>query len=364
MEEEDENEEEYDYSTLKGKTIVGVNPDKHSIIYMTSDGVKEHYEEVEDKEGNKKKRRVRLEEKCYLHYSSVQWRMEMKTQVYSKWKAKPERIQQLESSMKIHNSCTIQLDQFQSYLKAHFTIEEELYNYYGKRIHRIHQWWSCGNKQQSEAKLVERIKKTFDPEKKNNLVLAYGSWPGTSQMRGLYPLPVIGMRHLLERHFQVIAVPEAYTTKTCCHCMKQTMKEWKVWWWKKKKKMEDVSNEESSLEGLWTKEKVSIHGLCHCQNVWCGLAMNCNYNASINIQWNLLHCIETGSWLFSQHCEEEDNKGKWNKEEKKTEEDENDENKSTMRTNQQVMLKGHPNRSLLLTHDHMVVWLYDGVLWA
>ena len=53
-----------DYSPLKGRTIVGVDPGKHSIVYMTTDGVKEHYEEVEDKEGNNKKREVRLKEKC------------------------------------------------------------------------------------------------------------------------------------------------------------------------------------------------------------------------------------------------------------------------------------------------------------
>ena len=45
-------------------------------------------------------------------------------------------------------------------------------------------------------------------------------------------------------------------------------------------------------------EKVyPVRGIRRCKNENCGVIMNRDYNAAINIRRNLLHFIENGDWL-------------------------------------------------------------------
>ena len=73
---------------------------------------------------------------------------------------------------------------------------------------------------------MKRIKEKFDPQESgtnNNIVLAYGSWKETHQMKGLMSSPTTGIKQILKQHFTVITVPEYYTTTTCSHCNQRTM---------------------------------------------------------------------------------------------------------------------------------------------
>ena len=59
---------------------------------------------------------------------------------------------------------------------------------------------------------------------KPNIVLAYGNWKETRQMKGCQPSPTTtGIKRTLMQHFKVVTVPEYNTTITCSKCNQPTM---------------------------------------------------------------------------------------------------------------------------------------------
>ena len=75
-----------------------------------------------------------------LFYSSLEWQVDTKSKVYQECLPELEGIQQLKSALNIYNSCSVDIDKFQAYLKAHFAVQQELYCcYYGNLLFCIHQ---------------------------------------------------------------------------------------------------------------------------------------------------------------------------------------------------------------------------------
>ena len=166
------------------------------------------------------------------------------------------------------------LEEFQRYLLTRYQVQQEVQQHYSNPLHRILKWFRyryeiyytlsywiigfCSKRQVSERKLIENIKKTFGA----NVVLAYGSWNRTTQMRGLIPSPTTRMRSLLSKHFLfLIDVPEYNTTVTCYKCEQKTMHSpfWRL----------------STKHLLCGKDKmVEVHGLRHCKNESCSVWMN------------------------------------------------------------------------------------------
>lgn len=257
-------EKEIDFDNLKGRTIVGIDPGKHSILYMTID------DDKKTKNGT-------------LDYTNTQRAFELGTKKFRKKQRKRKdeegEIQILEDTLSQCNSRTSRIYKFQEYLKARFAIEDKMYIFYSNEIYRIHRWWGFQRKQKSEDALIKRIQRKFG----SDCVLAYGSWNRSSQMKGLIPSPTSGIRRKLSRHFTVIDVSEYNTTKTCCKCEEKTMGSFL--------KREDKKG-----------RLVDVRGIRRCQNEECGVIMNRDYNASINIRKNLICYIKNGHWCEKFKC--------------------------------------------------------------
>jgi hypothetical protein len=105
--------EDIPIDSLLGKTIVGVDPGKHSILYMTSDN-----EKIEKR----------------FNYTNIQRSIELGKKKHrkqeKKWKTK--EIQESEDVLSKQNSCSIDLDKFKEYLSAQRKVEEILYSHYSK----------------------------------------------------------------------------------------------------------------------------------------------------------------------------------------------------------------------------------------
>ena len=193
--------------------------------------------------------------------------------------------------------------------------------------------WSYNQKRKSEPKLVKMIKEKFDPSGNgSNIVLAYGNWKETQQMKGLMPSPTTGIKWTLMQHFKVVTVPEYNTTITCSKCNQPTMDSFLSrphHQWKKRRKWwhqvpspsmlpllpegsesttatatEAVLAATSTISSTTTAggegdqmEAEKVYPVCCCKNEYCGVIMDRDYNAAINIQRNLLHFIENGDWL-------------------------------------------------------------------
>jgi len=246
-----------DLKDLLTKNIVGVDPGKHSIVYMV----------------DKSSKRMR--------YTNVQRRFEMNTPRFQRklLELKSDELKLLEAQLSRTNSRSPSLSEFQKYLKVRSDVEVKLYQLYSNLRYRIYRWWSFQYKQKSEGQLIKRIEKTFGKD----IVLAYGTWNNPNQMKGLVPSPTCGMRRLLSRHFKVVNTSEYNTTKKCSLC--------KEGWAEPVKKR---------LSPKWLRKGVKrsqdVRGLRRCNNEECAAYHNRDHNAAVNIRNNLIYFIQHGKW--------------------------------------------------------------------
>ena len=129
--------------------------------------------------------------------------------------------------------------------------------------------------QRSETNLVKKISETFGSSKE--IVLAFGNWSRTTQMRGLPSSPVVGIKRVLSKHFAVVTVDEFRTTGTCCKCGN----------WR----MQPVPERAIDVDG----HKKENRSLRRCPNEDCKALFSRDYNAAINIAEQARHLQEHGT---------------------------------------------------------------------
>eukprot|EP01102_Stenamoeba_stenopodia_P019034 TRINITY_DN7081_c0_g2_i3.p1 TRINITY_DN7081_c0_g2~~TRINITY_DN7081_c0_g2_i3.p1 ORF type:complete len:180 (-),score=28.09 TRINITY_DN7081_c0_g2_i3:497-1036(-) len=156
-----------------------------------------------------------------VEYSSRQRRIET-LQVRHKrkleaLKRKHPEIGEKETSLSKTSSKTASNQVLQEYLQARWKVEDELRDFYRTK------WKTAEAKmqrsqatQRSETKLIKKISETFGSSEE--IVLAYGNWSRTTQMRGLPSSPVVRIKRVLSKHFKVATVDEFRTTGTCSKC--------------------------------------------------------------------------------------------------------------------------------------------------
>jgi hypothetical protein len=74
--------------------------------------------------------------------------------------------------------------------------------------------FSYGNK--SIDTFLNKIKDTFG----ENLLIGYGNWSRTTQMKYTMPTLGKGLRKLIHKRFDTITINEYNTSKKCCDCYK------------------------------------------------------------------------------------------------------------------------------------------------
>lgn len=258
--------------SVEPEKIVGVDPGKHSIVYMTNDGA------TPGKYDGSPFHR--------LQYTSSQRMFESGASRFAKktLQLKTDEVQRLEDVLSATNSRSCTLDGFQAYLLARFSVEKALYMHYTDKCFRVMRWHTYRGRQKSEEALIARIGSTFGKD----VLLAYGTWNNPNQMRGNVSSPTCGMRRLLSRHFRVVDIWEAYTTKTCSKCSVGTMVPVKTRPIERKR----------TVNGR--KEKVivnmDVRGLRRCNNEGCAVFFTRDYNAAINIRSNALYYRLRGCW--------------------------------------------------------------------
>jgi len=278
-------------TTIRDRKVVGLDPGKYSIVYMTSDDM------ADTRRPTKR-----------LQYTNIQRKVESgsrvrvtKTDEAKKAALKKIEVKKAQEAMSDTNSRTVDIEKYKQYMKVRYDNEALLYEFYGIKDYRVIRWWRFRKKKKSETKLIKRIKKKFGKKP----LIAYGSWSCSMQMKGLIPSPTSGMQRLLSKRFEVINVPEFNTTKTCSKCLigemekclertcprcnslrKKNLKKYEV--------IEDVLCKKCKKVGYI--RSLDVRGLCCCNNISCAVLMNRDYNAAINIRNNLLHYLKEGSW--------------------------------------------------------------------
>ena len=184
-----------DCQALTGRTVVGVDPGKFNIVYMTDGEQKLRYTAYQRRTETMAKRnqRILLTEK------------------------QKRNIIERETELSDSNSKTVDVDTFKEYVRAKNRMNAELRDFYGLALHRKMKWRQFVYTRRSEDKFLSRMRQLYG----DDALVAYGNWSRTTQMRHFVPTKGVGMRRLISRHFETVLIDEFRTSKLCCNCSKE-----------------------------------------------------------------------------------------------------------------------------------------------
>jgi len=190
---EDLSKEQLD--TLKDRNIVGCDPGKRSLVYMM------------DKNGNK------------LQYTAPQRKRESKTKTNQRIlliERKRNGIIEKETHLSFQNSKSVDYENFKNYLVEKDKLNKETTEFYKKEVWRKMKFRQYSYGKKSIDTFLNKIKETFG----ENILIGYGNWSRSSQMKHFMPTMNKGLRKLIHKKYDTITINECNTSKKCCDCNK------------------------------------------------------------------------------------------------------------------------------------------------
>ena len=179
---------------LKPRNIVGCDPGKRNLVYMVDEtGKKLQYTAPQRKRESKQKcnQRILLRER------------------------KKNGIVEKETHLSLHNSKSVNTETFKSYLAEKHKLNRETQEFYRREVWRtmIFRAYSYGKK--SIEIFLNKIKETFG----DNILIGYGNWSRSTQMKHFMPTMNKGLRKLIHKKYDTITINECNTSKKCCGCL-------------------------------------------------------------------------------------------------------------------------------------------------
>ena len=190
---EDLSKEQLD--TLKDRNIVGCDPGKRSLVYMM------------DKNGNK------------LQYTAPQRKKESKTKCNERillLERKKNGIIEKETHLSLQNSKSVDYNKFKMYLVEKNKLNKETTEFYKRDVWRKMKFRQYSYGKKSIDTFLNKIKETFG----ENILIGYGNWSRSSQMKHFMPTMNKGLRKLIHKKYDTITINECNTSKKCCDCNK------------------------------------------------------------------------------------------------------------------------------------------------
>jgi hypothetical protein len=190
---EDLSKEQLD--TLKDRNIVGCDPGKRSLVYMM------------DKNGNK------------LQYTAPQRKRESKTKTNQRillLERKRNGIVEKETHLSFQNSKSVDYEKFKTYLVEKDKLNKETTDFYKRDVWRKMKFRQYSYGKKSIDTFLNKIKETFG----ENILIGYGNWSRSSQMKHFMPTMNKGLRKLIHKKYDTITINECNTSKKCCDCNK------------------------------------------------------------------------------------------------------------------------------------------------
>lgn len=194
------NDEELNH--IKNRKIISADPGKQNLVMLL------------DENNNK------------LRYTNVQRRAESlrkRNKRITDIERLKNKIQEKESILSIQNSKTVVYEKFKKYIIEKTKLNEELKDFYERELFRKLKWRTHIYKRKSEDKFLNNIEKKYG--KKDEIVIAYGNWSNTKQMKYIMPTMGKGLRRIIEKKFDIVLIDEYNTSKLCSKCYKE-LKNW------------------------------------------------------------------------------------------------------------------------------------------
>ena len=241
-----------DYSTLRDKKIVGVDPGKEDLIYCVDDA---------SKDAN------------VFRYSQHQRRKETKMKKYNNIilamktnKIEGKTIIEYETELSHFNRKSLQITKYKEYLREKNRINHILFSFYRKELFRKLKFGKYINIKRNEQKMISNFKRIYgNPD---NVVICIGDWEQRTQMKYKEPTLGKGIRTLFRKNnYNVFLVDEFRSSCKCSNCNGGICEKYMVRNHPNKKKNKD--------------ELRLVHGLLRCKS-GCG-SWNRDRNGSSNI---------------------------------------------------------------------------------
>ena len=207
-----------------------------------------------------------------VRYTLAQRRRDLRARQYADVgaRAKPAAVADAEEQLSKFSSRVPNLDEYAAFSAKRRQLlreREEVASFYADLAFRERRRKGRIKAQQSEARLVARLRGMHAADDTRKLVLAYGAWgqvagqPGRPGNKGIPPAVGAGLMKRLALHFVVAPTPEHHTSKTCVKCRGPC----------------------GAHPTLKTKNDKDIRGLRACQREGCGLLQNRDKTGATNI---------------------------------------------------------------------------------
>jgi len=180
---------------LKDRNIVGCDPGKHSLVYMM------------DKQGNK------------LQYTASQRKIESygkRNERILLQEKKRNNIIEKETHLSSKNSKSVNYEKFKEFLVEKDKLNKETSDFYQKELWRKMNFRQYSYGKKSIDTFLNKIKETFG----DNILIGYGNWSRSSQMKHIMPTMNKGLRKLIHKKYDTLTINEYYTSQKCCECYK------------------------------------------------------------------------------------------------------------------------------------------------
>jgi transposase len=277
------NAEEYideltDYTNVKNKKIVCIDPGVGDILYCVDDDNKDANEFRYTQDSRRKECKIKKYAKIILEFK--------------KEKIGGKTIIEYETELSKLNRKTLIIKDFKEYIKKKSEINNKLYKFYEKYIFRKLKLNGYINRKKNEQKLITNFKKIFG--KPEETIVIFGDWEQKQHMKYKEPTKGKGMRMLFRQNkYKTYLVDEFRTSCMCSICKTEIGK---------CEKFQIRKNPKPYKSG-----NILVHGALRCKN--CEAVWNRDVNGATNIcriAKNAINGIERPKYLCREKKEEND----------------------------------------------------------
>jgi hypothetical protein len=192
-----------DYTNIKNKKIVCIDPGKSDILYCVDDDNKDANEFRYTQDSRRKECKIKKYSKIILEFK--------------KEKIDGKTVIEYETELSKLNKKTLTIKDFKEYIKKKSEINNKLYKFYEKYIFRKLKLNGYINRKKNEQKLINNFKKIFG--KPEETIIIFGDFEQKQHMKYKEPIKGKGMRMLFrQNNYKTYLVDEFRTSCMCSIC--------------------------------------------------------------------------------------------------------------------------------------------------
>jgi transposase len=192
-----------DYTNIKNKKIVCIDPGLSDILYCVDNDTKEANEFRYTQDSRRKECKIKKYAKIILEFK--------------KEKIDGKTVIEYETELSKLNRKTLIIKDFKEYIKKKSEINNKLYKFYEKYIFRKLKLNGYMNRKKNEQKLINNFKKIFG--KPEETIVIFGDFEQKQHMKYKEPIKGKGMRTLFrQNNYKTYLVDEFRTSCMCSIC--------------------------------------------------------------------------------------------------------------------------------------------------